>query len=181
MARISPSRRIAKATPTSTSRTRTAWARKLRSLESPSNESVEDWSRDGKYIAFLFGKDNLQDIYALPLDGLKPGKPFPVVQGQYQKNEAQFSKDGKWLAYVSDENVSGKFEVYVISFPAGDLKQQISTDGGGQPRWSWDGKQIHYRTLDNRFMSVDLKLGATIEHAIPRSLSITPTVQSNGR
>ena len=143
--------------------------------ESTTNESVEDWSRDGKYIAFLFGKDNLQDIYALPLDGLKPGKPFPLVQGQYQKNEAQFSKDGKWLAYVSDENVSGTFEVYVISFPAGDLKQQISTNGGGQPRWSWDGKQIHYRTLDNRFMTVDLKLGATIEHAIPRQLSITST------
>ena len=146
-------------------------------VETPMNESVEDWSRDGKYLAFLFGKDNFQDIYALPLDGLKPGKPFPVVRGQYQKNEPQFSKDGKWLAYTSDENVSGRFEVYVTSFPAGDLKQQISTDGGGQPRWTWDGKQIHYRTLNNQFMTVDLKLGASIEHAIPRRLNITSTTQ----
>jgi len=146
-------------------------------VETAMNESVEDWSRDGKYIAFMSGKDNLQDIYALPLDGLKPGKPFPVVQGQYQKNEPQFSKDGKWLAYTSDENVSGKFEVYVISFPAGDLKQQISTDGGGQPRWTWDGKQVHYRTLNNQFMTVDLKLGATIEHAIPRPLNLASTTQ----
>ena len=142
-------------------------------LESPMNESVEDWSRDSKHIALLFGKDRFQDIYALPLDGLTPGKPFAVVQGQYQKNEPQFSKDGKWLAYVSDENVAGRFEVYVISFPSGDLKQQISTEGGGQPRWSWDDKQVHYRTLDHRFMTVDLKLGATIEHAIPLPLSIT--------
>jgi len=145
--------------------------------ETPMNESVEDWSRDGKHIAFLFGKDNFQGIYALPLDGLKPGKPFPVVQGEYRKNEAQFSKDGKWLAYTSDENVSGRFEVYITSFPAADLKQQISTDGGGQPRWSWDGKQIHYRTLNNSFLTVDLKLGATIEHGIPRTLSVTTTTQ----
>jgi Tol biopolymer transport system component len=144
--------------------------------ETSVNESVEDWSRDGRHIAFLFGKDNFQDIYALPLDGLKPGKPFPVVQGQYRKNEPQFSKDGKWLAYTSDENVSGRFEVYVISFPAGDLKQQISTDGGGQPRWSWDGKQIHYRTLTNSFMTVDLKLAATIEHSKPRALAVPTTI-----
>ncbi len=143
-------------------------------LESEVNESVEDWSRDGKYIAFEFGKDSFQDIYALPFesDG-KPGKPFPVVQGRYQKNEPQFSKDGKWLAYASDENQSGSFQVYVISFPAGDLKQQISTGGGGQPRWSWDGKQVFYRTPDNRFMEVDMKLGAKIESSLPRALGLT--------
>ncbi len=142
-------------------------------LESELNESVEDWSRDGKYIAFEFGKDNFQDIYALPFesDG-KPGKPFPVVQGRYQKNEPQFSKDGKWLAYTSDENQSGSFQVYVISFPAGDLKQQISTEGGGQPRWSWDGKRLFYRTPDNRFMEVDMTLGARIDSSLPRVLSL---------
>jgi Tol biopolymer transport system component len=150
-------------------------------LEGPENESVKDWSRDGKYIAFEFGKDTFQDIYALPLDGGKPGKPFPVVQGHYQKNEPQFSKDGKWLAYASDENESGKFQVYVISFPAGDLKVQISTEGGGQPRWSWDDKHVYYRTLDNRYMSVDLKLGAKIEPTSPRVLGTSPTtVASSG-
>ena len=147
-------------------------------LESSQNESVEDWSRDGKYIAFEFGKDSFQDIYALPLEGGKPGKPFPVVQGQYQKNEPQFSKDGKWLAYTSDENEPGRFQVYVISFPAADLKQQISTDGGGQPRWSWDGKQVWYRTLDHRFMAVDLKLGTRIEPSVPRQLGSAPSTHS---
>jgi Tol biopolymer transport system component len=150
-------------------------------LESPANESVEDWSRDGKYIAFEFGKDDFQDIYALPLDGIKPGKPFPVVQGHYQKNEPQFSKDGKWLAYTSDENEPGKFQVYVISFPAGDLKQQVSTEGGGQPRWDWNGKKLYYRTLDNRYMELDLKLGAKIEASSPRVAGASPTtVPSSG-
>ena len=145
-------------------------------LEGLADEMAEDWSRDGKFIAFLMGKDSFKDICILPIDGIKPGKPFTLVTGQYQKNEAQFSKDGKWLAYVSDENIPGRFEVYVISLPSGELKQQISTDGGGQPRWSWDNKQVHYRTLNNQFMTVDLKLGATIEHAAPRPLSLSTTV-----
>ena len=140
-------------------------------LESASNESVEDWSRDGKYIAFMSGRDAFQDIYALPFESGKPGKPFPVVQGQYQKNEPQFSKDGKWLAYTSDENEPGKFQVYVISFPGGNLKQQISTDGGGQPRWSWDGKKLYYRPSALRLMVVDITLGAKIESSIPRPLA----------
>ena len=144
-------------------------------LESPANESVEDWSRDGKYIAFKFGKDSLHDIFVLPLEGGKPGKPFPVVHGQYQKDEPQFSKDVKWLAYVSDENERGRFQVYIVSFPVGNLKQQVSTDGGGQPRWSWDGKQLFYRTLDNRYMAVDLTLGAKIEASSPRLMGSSTT------
>ncbi len=140
-------------------------------LESASNESVEDWSRDGKYIAFMYGRDAFQDIYALPFESGKPGKPFPVVQGQYQKNEPQFSKDGNWLAYTSDENEPGKFQVYVRSFPEGNLKQQISTEGGGQPRWSWDGKKVYYRAPTPRLMVVDITLGAKIESSIPRALA----------
>jgi eukaryotic-like serine/threonine-protein kinase len=140
-------------------------------LESASNESVEDWSRDGKYIAFMFGRDAFQDIHALPFENGKPGKPFPVVEGPYQKNEPQFSKDGKWLAYTSDENEPGKFQVYVTSFPAPNLKQQISTDGGGQPRWSWDGKKVYYRSAANRLMAVDMTLGAKIESSIPRAMA----------
>jgi len=145
-------------------------------LESPMNESVEDWSHDGKFIAFEYGKDAFQDIYALPLnaDG-SPGKPFPVVQGRYQKNEAQFSKDGNWLAYTSDENEGGKFQIYVISFPRGDLKLQISTEGGGQPRWSWDGKELYYRAPDHSYMAVSLKLGTKIEAAAPRIIGRSGT------
>jgi eukaryotic-like serine/threonine-protein kinase len=141
-------------------------------VESAANESVEDWSRDGKYLAFMYGRDAFQDIYALPFESGKPGKPFAVVEGQYQKNEPQFSKDGKWLAYTSDENEPGKFQVYVTSFPARDLKQQISTDGGGQPRWSWDGKKLYYRAaLATRLMVVDITLGAKIESSVPRQLA----------
>ena len=142
-------------------------------LESSSNEIVEAWSRDGRYIAYMFGQDNSQNIYALPMFGDK--KPFPVVQGKFQKDEPQFSYDAKWLAYTSDE--SGTFQVYVMSFPAGDLKLQVSTDGGGQPRWREDGKELYYRALDNRVMAVEIKAGAKLESGIPHLL-FAPTVNN---
>ena len=144
-------------------------------LESAANESIEDWSRDGRFIAFEFGKDAFQDIYALPIENGKPGKPFPVVEGRYQKNEPQFSKDGKWLAYTADQNEPGKFQVYVVSFPVPNRKLQVSTDGGGQARWSWDGKRIFYRTPDNRMASVDMTLGDTLQAGPPVVIAAAAT------
>ncbi len=135
-------------------------------LESSNDEIVEDWSKDGRYIAYLSGPDNFQDIYALPLTGDK--KPFPVVQGKFQKNEPQFSYDGKWLAYTSEE--SGRFEVYVISFPALDQKLKVSTAGGGQPRWRRDGKELYYRALDSDILAVEIKAGGKLESGVPHVL-----------
>jgi eukaryotic-like serine/threonine-protein kinase len=140
-------------------------------IQTPLNESIEDWSKDGKYIAFGCGQDEFQDICAAPIgaDG-KAGKPFTVVTGHYHKNEPQFSYDGKWLAYTSDINEAGKFEVFVQSFPKGDIKQQISREGGGQPRWRSDGKEIFFRGLDIRLMAADIALGAGIEAGVPNQM-----------
>jgi serine/threonine protein kinase len=135
-------------------------------LNSSANEFVEDWSKDGRYIAYKFGQDGFEDIYALPLFGDK--KPMPIVQGHFSKDEPQFSYDGKWLAYTSDE--SGTFQVYVISFPGGEQKLQISTDGGGQPRWRRDGKELYYRSADNGVMAVDIRAAARIEAGVPQRL-----------
>jgi Tol biopolymer transport system component len=140
-------------------------------LETPANESVKAWSSDGRYIAYLSGQDNNEDIYVLPLtaDG-KAEKPVPLVPGPFLKGEPQFSFDGKWLAYTANKN--GTFQVYVTSLPAGDQTIQISVDGGGQPRWRKDGKELYYRTLDNRIMAVDIKAGAKVEPGAPRFLFV---------
>jgi Tol biopolymer transport system component len=148
-------------------------------LDSPSNEFVEDWSKDGKYIAYKFGTDASEDIYVLPLSG-GDRKPIPVVTGPYRKDEPQFSYDGKWLAYTSNES-GGTFEVYVISFPAGDQKLRISAiGGGGQPRWRKDGKEIYYKAPDYGVMAVDIKPGPRIEAGIPHRLFLTATMTSGG-
>jgi Tol biopolymer transport system component len=146
-------------------------------LESAADEIVRDWSKDGKYIAYLTGQDNFYDIWALPLVDGKPAsdqKPFPVVQGRFQKNEPQFSYDGKWLAYTSDRTVPGTFQVYVRSFPAGDQEIAVSTAGGGQPRWRKDGKELYYRAPDHNIMAVEIKPGARLEAGIPHALFPAP-------
>ena len=112
-------------------------------LETPADEFVEDWSKDGRYLAYKQVQGEYEDLYVLPFDADgKPGKPFPIIQGPYHKDEPQFSYDGQWLAYVSDE--SGRFEVYVTSFPALDQKLKVTDAGGGRPRWRRDSKEIFY-------------------------------------
>jgi Tol biopolymer transport system component len=146
-------------------------------LETPADEVVKDWSKDGKYIAYLHGQGDTYDIYALPLVDGKPSpdqKPFPVVQGHFQKSEPQFSYDGKWLAYTSDRTLPGTFQVYIRSFPAGDQEIAVSTAGGGQPRWRKDGKELYYRAPDDMIMVVDIKPGPNLEAGSPRPLFIAP-------
>jgi hypothetical protein len=144
-------------------------------LETASNEAVEAWSRDNKYIAYLFGgADNVRDIYVLPLFGDK--KPRPVVQGAYQKDEPQFSYDGKWLAYTSNE--SGSFEVYVTPFPTADYSLKITATGGGQPRWREDGRELYYRAPDNRIMVVDITVTGGKIGASPPRLLFSPVLSN---
>jgi eukaryotic-like serine/threonine-protein kinase len=112
-------------------------------LDSSADEFVEDWSKDGRALIYKLAQGESEDLYVLPFDADgKPGKPFPVVQGPFHKDEPQFSYDGKWLAYGSDE--SGVFEIYVTSFPALDQKIKVSDGGGGRPRWRRDSKELFY-------------------------------------
>ena len=113
-------------------------------------ESIEAWARDGSHIAFLYGDEARPHIYAMPLTGDK--KPFPLVVGDFDKNEPQFSYDGKWVAYTSNE--STEWEVYVMSFPDGKQREKASVGGGFQPRWSLDGKELYYRAPAGRAMKV---------------------------
>ena len=96
------------------------------------------------------------DIWALPLDGDR--KPFPVVQTNFDEEAAQFSPDGKWIAYQSDE--SGRVEIYVQPFPGPGNRWPISTDGGSQVRWRSDGKELFYVALDGRLMAVPIRVAS---------------------
>ena len=148
-------------------------------LDSPADEQIEDWSKDGKYLVYKLGQGAFEDLYVLPLTE-KEKKPIPVVTGSYRKDEAQFSYDGKWLAYTSNE--SGTFEVYVISFPALDQKVRLSAlGGGGQPRWTKEGKTVYYRGPDGAAMAVDLKIGARIEPSPARRMFSSHTATPSSR
>jgi Tol biopolymer transport system component len=104
-----------------------------------------DWSRDGKYLFYARGPSaNYWEIWALPLQGER--KPWLVVPHGTTTNsfatDGHLSPDGHWLAYTSGE--SGNPEVYVVAFGGGQGKWQVSTNGGYQPQWSHDGKELYY-------------------------------------
>jgi serine/threonine protein kinase len=105
------------------------------------------------------------DLHALSLRG-KPA-PHPLLATPAYEAGAQFSPDGRWLAYVSDE--SGKLEVYVRPFPALDRKFQVSTQGGTQVLWSPNGKELFYRSGD-KLLAVDVSTDPQLTLSTPRLL-----------
>jgi hypothetical protein len=84
---------------------------------------------------------------------LESGEAELYLRTDFHEGAAEFSADGRWVAYNSNE--SGRFEVYVRPFPAGGGKWQVSTDGGGYPVWSADGKRLYY-TKNGSMMAVDV-------------------------
>jgi Tol biopolymer transport system component len=126
-------------------------------LESSTTKVPLDWSADGRFL--LYRNDDPQtgsDLWVLPLTGDR--KPFPVVQTEFQDRDGQFSPDGKWIAYQSNE--SGRFEIYVQPFPGPGAKTQISSNGGIQVRWRQDGKELFYVSLADRLMAIPIKFSA---------------------
>jgi eukaryotic-like serine/threonine-protein kinase len=123
-------------------------------LATPQPKVPSDWSRDGflLYGVFFEAKTG-NDLWALPLNG--DGKPFPVVQTNFDEVNGQFSPDGKWIAYQSNE--TGRFEIYVQPFPRGQ-KKIISTSGGAQVRWRRDASELFYIALDGRLTAVPIRI-----------------------
>jgi len=140
-------------------------------FQSPTNKRPTDWSRDGRLIAFLNTAPKTRwDVWLLPMEGDR--KPIPYLQTEFDEFDAQFSPDGRWMAYTSTE--TGRAEVYVQTIPASGGKWQISTSGGVQPKWRRDGSEILYLTDDRKLMAVTVKAGpagsATFEAGVPRLL-----------
>jgi serine/threonine protein kinase/Tol biopolymer transport system component len=130
-----------------------------------------DWSPDGAVLLFqTFDRKTRFDIWALPQQGDR--KPFPVVRTQFDEKDAQFSPDGKWIAYSSDE--SGRMEIYAQRFPGPGGKIAISTSGGAQARWRRDGRELFYLAPDNRLMAVPISWSNdTIDPGAPVALFAT--------
>ncbi len=114
-----------------------------------------DWSRDGKYLIYSLGPVGSSDIWALPLEGDR--KPVMLIQhaGNTGASFARLSPDGRWLAYMSNE--SGGQQIYVVAFGKGQGKWQVSVNGGSQPQWSKDGKELYYIDPTYNLFAVPVK------------------------
>jgi Tol biopolymer transport system component/predicted Ser/Thr protein kinase len=94
-------------------------------------------SPDGRYLAF---ERRVNDQTLGLLDLSNPAKAEPLIGGSATFGWPQFSPDGRWLAYISNE--TGQAQVYIQSFPPGGGKWQVSKDGGRLARWRRDGKEL---------------------------------------
>lgn len=129
----------------------------------------DDWSKDGRFILYeQISTETKFDIWVLRLSAERKPEPFVFLQTEFDESHAQFSPDGRFVAYVSNE--SGRAEVYVRSFPGQERKWQISTAGGDQPRWRRDGRELFYIAADKTLMAVPVSTGAALETGAPAPL-----------
>jgi eukaryotic-like serine/threonine-protein kinase len=133
------------------------------------------WSADGKELVFEeFRPETTYDMWVLPVAGER--KPRALMQSRFNEAYPDFSPDGRWLAYASDE--SGRYEVYVQPYPGPGPSKQVSTDGGTGPAWSRDGKELFYTTTEafggqatfTKMMTVPVAVRPTFTAGVPRSL-----------
>jgi eukaryotic-like serine/threonine-protein kinase len=136
-------------------------------LESPIDVYVKSWSADGKALLYVTNDGKETAVWALSPAG--DANPERLFGSTYLLEQPQLSPDGRWLALLSNE--SGRFEVYIQPFRRPGERVRVSTDGGGQPVWRGDGKELFYLSLDGRLMAVDVRAGAAgIEVGLPKAL-----------
>jgi Tol biopolymer transport system component len=147
-------------------------------LITPQNKSSLDWSQDGRFLLYCVqNPKTASDIWALPMTGER--KPFAVLESNFDEIEGQFSPDGRWLAYASNE--SGRYEIYIRTFPEVGGKWRVSAAGGMHPRWRRDGRELFYVAPDTRLMAVTLRLAPDVDlPGVGTPVALFPTRLATG-
>jgi dipeptidyl aminopeptidase/acylaminoacyl peptidase len=121
-------------------------------ITSDSVKFLNDWSPDGAHIVYTqVDEQSKLDLWQLRV---RDGAAVPLLATQSNEGQARFSPDGRWVAYVSDEN--GGAEIYVARYPEMDGRRRISSAGGGQPQWRADQRELFYLAADRSIMAVDV-------------------------
>jgi len=140
----------------------------------------KSWSPDGRFILYAqINPGTGADLLAIPVE--PDAKPFVVVQTPANEDQGQFSPDGHWVAYTSNE--SGLSEIYVIPFPPSSNggKWLVSRGGGVQPRWRRNGKELFYISPDSKMMSVEVNTQPVFQAGTPQALFQTEMVDTGIR
>jgi len=136
-------------------------------LESRSNHQPTDWTGEGPFIVYA-GMDpwTQWDLWLMPASGTqRERKPIPLLRTDYNEHLGRVSPNGLWLAYASDE--SGSNEVYVRPFRRPGPTQRISADGGSEPKWRGDGRELFYLAADGSLMAAGVRAAPGFEIDVP--------------
>src|SRR5882724_2288959 len=152
--------------------------------ESPTLRIPFDWSRDGRFVLYAeVAPGTGLDLWVLPVtrEGRPAAdlKPRPYLRTPFYESHGRFSPETnpRWIAYTSDE--SGRYEIYIDTFPERRHKTPISTGGGLYPVWGAGGRELYYVSPDLKLMAVSLKLGPDFaEPSAPRELFPLPAVDT---
>lgn len=137
-----------------------------RLLESTTNKYPQDWSPDGGWLLYTrWDAETGEDLWLMRADS---GETRPFLQAEFDQREAQFSPDGRWVAYASNE--SGRHEIYVRPFGGGIGQWKVSIDGGTEPRWRGDARELFYVGPDRRLVSVTIDSGPAFVPGTPQTL-----------
>jgi Tol biopolymer transport system component len=137
---------------------------------------IYSWSPDGTIMTFAVqSKPGDWDLWTLHLEETATAQPF--IETSFSELQGVFSPDGRWIAYWSNE--SGRSEVYVAPFPGPGPKWRISTEGGIEPLWSKDGRELFYRSGD-KVMVVTVQTEPSFQARTPRVLFEAPRMNRSG-
>ena len=134
-----------------------------------------DWSGDGRFIAYNSQEPDYRYQHAWVASPFLADQPYPLLQHSHNNGSARFApvlpEDGPhWIAYTSDE--TGRYEIYIRSFPDRGHKWQISNEGGFLPQWRRDGRELFYIALDGTLTAVAVNPEA-FEFGRPQKLFVT--------
>jgi eukaryotic-like serine/threonine-protein kinase len=147
-------------------------------LRSGAWKAPDDVSPDGQFLIYeTIDPKGEGDLWLLPLSGDRRPQPFEVTP--FSEWGAQFSPDGRWIAYVS--NASGRAEIFVQAFPGPGGKRQVSSEGGTMPRWRNDGRELFYLGADGRLMAAEVRLSPSFESRVPTALFKVSLLESPDR
>jgi serine/threonine protein kinase/Tol biopolymer transport system component len=137
-----------------------------RLTEGPYRHGGGSWSPDGKLFTYVDVDPTTRwDIWLLAVGPERRARP--LIQRPFRQWFARLSPDGRWLAYASDE--TGRPEVYLQPFPGLGVKWQVSNDGGNNPQWERQGRELYYRNA-RQIMAVSIQTQPTFSAAAPRQL-----------
>ena len=136
-------------------------------LRSPAWKIVTDWSSDGRRL--IYQEQHLEtqwDLWTLELSD--HNQATAILRGPFNEQHGRLSPDGRWIAYAADE--SGRLEIYIRQFPPTPAVWKVSAEGGTQPEWRRDGKELFYVTANRRLVAIPLQHGERLQFGTEQPL-----------